>query len=76
MVPPKDNVIKVKKTLSEKIQVVWNGEGEWEITLRVFRDLGIAFGVALLGIFIVLRIQPVIPLSLPKMRQRLIIVSI
>jgi multidrug efflux pump subunit AcrB len=43
--------------LPEDIQAVWNGEGEWEITLRVFRDLGIAFGVALLGIFLVLRIQ-------------------
>lgn len=41
----------------EGVQVVWNGEGEWKITLRVFRDLGIAFGVALLGIFLVLRIQ-------------------
>lgn len=36
---------------------MWSGEGEWQITLRVFRDLGIAFGVALLGIFLVLRIQ-------------------
>jgi multidrug efflux pump subunit AcrB len=43
--------------LTEDIQAVWNGEGEWEITLRVFRDLGIAFGVTLLGIFLVLRIQ-------------------
>jgi multidrug efflux pump subunit AcrB len=39
------------------IRAVWNGEGEWEVTLRVFRDLGIAFGVAMLGIFMVLRIQ-------------------
>ncbi|UCF93479.1 MAG: efflux RND transporter permease subunit [Desulfobacterales bacterium] len=39
------------------VRAVWNGEGEWQITLRVFRDLGIAFGVALLGIFVVLRIQ-------------------
>ncbi len=43
--------------LPERIQTVWNGEGEWKITLRVFRDLGIAFAVALLGIFVVLRIQ-------------------
>jgi multidrug efflux pump subunit AcrB len=35
----------------------WGGEGEWEITVRVFRDLGIAFGVALLGIFLLLIIQ-------------------
>ena len=44
-------------SLPEGITAVWNGEGEWEITLRVFRDLGIAFAVALLGIFIILRIQ-------------------
>ncbi len=44
-------------TLPDDIKVVWNGEGEWQITLRVFRDLGIAFAVALLGIFLVLRIQ-------------------
>ena len=28
----------------------WSGEGEWKITLDVFRDLGIAFGAALVGI--------------------------
>jgi multidrug efflux pump subunit AcrB len=44
-------------SLPDDIRAVWNGEGEWQITLRVFRDLGIAFAVALLGIFIVLRIQ-------------------
>ncbi len=43
--------------LPDDIQVVWSGEGEWQVTLRVFRDLGIAFGVALLGIFLVLRLQ-------------------
>jgi multidrug efflux pump subunit AcrB len=43
--------------LPDSIEVVWNGEGEWKITLRVFRDMGIAFCVALLGIFLVLRIQ-------------------
>jgi multidrug efflux pump subunit AcrB len=43
--------------LPEGIRAVWNGEGEWEITLRVFRDLGIAFGAALLGIFLVIRLQ-------------------
>ena len=44
-------------TLPGDVRAVWNGEGEWQVTLRVFRDLGIAFGVALLGIFLVLRIQ-------------------
>ncbi len=37
--------------------VVWNGEGEWNITVDVFRDLGIAFGAALIGIFILLLIE-------------------
>ena len=35
----------------------WAGEGEWEVTVRVFRDLGIAFGVALVGIYILLTVQ-------------------
>ncbi len=35
----------------------WAGEGEWEITVRVFRDLGIAFAVALLGIYLLLAVQ-------------------
>ncbi len=35
----------------------WNGEGEWEITTRVFRDLGLAFAGALIGIFILLVAQ-------------------
>jgi multidrug efflux pump subunit AcrB len=39
------------------VTVEWAGEGEWEITLRVFRDLGIAFGVAMLGILLLLIIQ-------------------
>lgn len=33
------------------------GEGEWRITLRVFRDLGLAFGAALVGIYILLVLQ-------------------
>jgi len=39
--------------LPDGVYAVWGGEGEWRITLRVFRDLGIAFGVALLGISII-----------------------
>lgn len=38
-------------------RVEWAGEGEWKITLRVFRDLGIAFGAALIGIYILLIVQ-------------------
>ncbi|MGM0485177.1 MAG: efflux RND transporter permease subunit [Planctomycetota bacterium] len=36
---------------------VWTGEGEWKITLDVFRDLGLAFGAALIGIFVILMFQ-------------------
>ncbi|MCB2155293.1 efflux RND transporter permease subunit [bacterium] len=43
--------------LPSDVNAKWNGEGEWKITLRVFRDLGIAFGAALLGIMVVLMIQ-------------------
>ncbi|MFH1135263.1 MAG: efflux RND transporter permease subunit [Pseudomonadota bacterium] len=39
------------------IEVNWAGEGEWKITLDVFRDLGLAFGAALLGIYILLIIE-------------------
>ncbi|MCB1745380.1 MAG: efflux RND transporter permease subunit, partial [Gammaproteobacteria bacterium] len=39
------------------VSTVWTGEGEWRITVQVFRDLGIAFAVALLGIFLVLLVQ-------------------
>lgn len=46
-----------KEPLPKGITVAWAGEGEWEVTLRVFRDLGIAFGVALLGILLILLIQ-------------------
>ncbi len=38
-------------------QVVWTGEGEWKITLDVFRDLGLAFAAALLMIFALLMFQ-------------------
>lgn len=32
-------------------EVSWRGEGEWKITVDVFRDLGIAFGAAVLAIY-------------------------
>jgi len=34
--------------------VNFSGEGEWKITLDVFRDLGLAFGAALIAIYILL----------------------
>lgn len=54
------------------LRINWTGEGEWKITVDVFRDLGIAFGAALLGIFVLLVYQTasymipvVIMLSIP-----------
>ncbi|HBP22548.1 MAG TPA: AcrB/AcrD/AcrF family protein [Planctomycetes bacterium] len=38
-------------------EIEWAGEGEWKITLEVFRDLGIAFAVAVLGIYVLLIYQ-------------------
>jgi multidrug efflux pump subunit AcrB len=46
-----------RKPLAPGFQVKWNGEGEWKITVDVFRDLGIAFAGALLGIYILLILQ-------------------
>lgn len=50
----------------------WSGEGEWKITLDVFRDLGLAFSAALVGIYVLLvyetasyLIPVVIMLSIP-----------
>ncbi|MFA7554666.1 MAG: efflux RND transporter permease subunit [Spongiibacteraceae bacterium] len=43
--------------LPDDIKVVWSGEGEWKITVDVFRDMGLAFIFALIGIFFVLKIQ-------------------
>lgn len=58
--------------LPEGLRINWTGEGEWKITVDVFRDLGIAFGAALLGIFVLLVYQTasyvlplVIMLSIP-----------
>jgi multidrug efflux pump subunit AcrB len=47
--------------LDDHIKVVWSGEGEWKITVDVFRDLGIAYGAALLGVFVVMLIQTGLP---------------
>ncbi len=40
--------------LPDGIRAVWTGEGEWKITVDVFRDLGIAFSAALLAIYVLL----------------------
>lgn len=41
----------------EEFRINWRGEGEWKITLDVFRDLGLAFVGALIGIYLLLLIQ-------------------
>jgi multidrug efflux pump subunit AcrB len=43
--------------LPQGIKVDFAGEGEWKITLDVFRDLGLAFGAAMIGIYILLVAQ-------------------
>jgi multidrug efflux pump subunit AcrB len=49
---------KLKKLdLGKGIRVNWSGEGEWDITIRVFRDMGIAFAAALIGLYLILVIQ-------------------
>lgn len=44
-------------TIPAGTAVKWTGEGEWKITVDVFRDMGIAFAFALVAIFVVLRIE-------------------
>lgn len=41
-------------SLPQDIEVNWSGEGEWRITIRVFRDMGLAFMFALAAIYILL----------------------
>ncbi|MBC8875676.1 MAG: efflux RND transporter permease subunit [Planctomycetes bacterium] len=57
--PPAEAVLNLQSRLRDDpppsgIDVQWAGEGEWKITLDVFRDLGIAFGAACLGIYVLL----------------------
>ena len=40
--------------LPKGLTIDWRGEGEWKITLDVFRDLGLAFSAALVGIYVLL----------------------
>lgn len=43
-----------KNPLPAGIVADWGGEGEWKITVDVFRDLGIAFSAALIAIYVLL----------------------
>ena len=47
----------IKWAIPDNFKVNFAGEGEWKITLDVFRDLGLAFGAALIGIYILLVAQ-------------------
>ncbi len=57
--PPAEAILSLQRKLRETplpegFSVDWAGEGEWKITVDVFRDLGIAFGVACLAIYLLL----------------------
>ena len=59
---PVNAILDLKSTMAEKplkqgFSVAWAGEGEWKITLDVFRDLGLAFMGALVLIYILLVYQ-------------------
>jgi len=43
--------------LPKGLRAEWAGEGEWQITLRVFRDMGISYMAALMAIYTLLVIQ-------------------
>ncbi len=47
----------IRWSVPDGIRVSFSGEGEWKITLDVFRDLGLAFAAALVGIYILLVAQ-------------------
>jgi multidrug efflux pump subunit AcrB len=58
-IPPGEAVLDLGARLEENpmppgTMVEWAGEGEWKITLDVFRDLGIANAAAMIGIYILL----------------------
>lgn len=57
--PPAEAILGMQARLKRnpvpaKADVSWTGEGEWKITLDMFRDLGLAFGGAVLSIYILL----------------------
>ncbi len=60
--PPAEVVLALQRDLGERplaagAVAAWDGEGEWKITLDVFRDLGIAFAGALVGIYVLLVVE-------------------
>jgi multidrug efflux pump subunit AcrB len=59
--PPVDVVLAVEaeqaKVLPPSFTATWTGEGEWKVTVDVFRDLGLAFAAALVGIYVLLVVE-------------------
>jgi multidrug efflux pump subunit AcrB len=60
--PPGEAILDMQDKLADTplppgISALWDGEGEWEITLDVFRDLGLAFLAALAGIYVLMVIE-------------------
>jgi len=60
--PPAEAILDMQARLGEEplppgMEAEWAGEGEWEITLSVFRDLGLAMVAAQMGIYILLIIE-------------------
>jgi multidrug efflux pump subunit AcrB len=60
--PPVEAVLSMQSGLAQEplpgnLEARWGGEGEWQITLDVFRDLGLAFLGALAGIYVLLVVQ-------------------
>ncbi|NOY92923.1 MAG: efflux RND transporter permease subunit [Deltaproteobacteria bacterium] len=58
-IPPAEAILGLQSELEDSplaaaVNVDWAGDGEWDITLKVFRDLGMAFGAALLFIYLLL----------------------
>ncbi len=43
--------------IPDSFRIDFAGEGEWKITLDVFRDLGLAFAAAMIGIYVLLVAQ-------------------
>ncbi|RMH01701.1 MAG: efflux RND transporter permease subunit, partial [Planctomycetota bacterium] len=62
--PPAEAILSLQSRLAADplpagYRVEWAGEGEWEITVRVFRDLGLAFGAAMVFIYLLLVVETV-----------------
>lgn len=59
--PPVEAVLAMEhdqqQLLPPEFSADWAGEGEWKVTVDVFRDLGLAFAAALVGIYVLLVIE-------------------